>query len=355
MRLVVFRHSQDWQLSDRPLLALDATSSLVNCGQICIEVSRIATSARYLFPSCRDLTQSFTVIGHIGKDDQNVHSEFESQIFGSGQCKTRSRYALDDRIICQVHEQNRLVDCTTLAKIRYKIVGFLECDAHRAKNDGELVSSGKHPSLPGNMRGDLGVRKTTARKDRQLLTPNKSIESVDCRNASLYELVGIVARIRIHGIAIDVQHFLRENRSNSIDRCSESVEHPAHDVARDPELQPVSKESSHCLTAVHSRRTLEDLNQDSATGDLKYLAVSQSRDRTQFDEFTIFDILSPIQKYKRPHDFADCSVILIHGTPPVQSCPFLTEPQNPFLSSSQAYRMQQDSSRKCPLSERFRF
>src|SRR5450756_43021 len=104
MRLVVFGHGQDWQLSDRPLLALNAASSLIDCGQIRIEVSRIATSARYLFPRCRDLAQSFTVIGHVGKDDQDVHSEFECQILGSGQCKTRSRYAPVSYTHLRAHE-----------------------------------------------------------------------------------------------------------------------------------------------------------------------------------------------------------------------------------------------------------
>src|SRR5664280_2324001 len=112
----------------------------------------------------------------------------------------------------------------------------------------------------------------------------------------------------------------------------------------------MSEESSHCLPAVHSRGTLENLNQDRVAGDLEHLAVSQARDCAQFDELTILDTLSPIQEHERPHDFTDCSVILIHGTPPVQSCPFLTEYQNPSLSTSPACRMQQDSPQECPLS-----
>jgi hypothetical protein len=59
----------------------------------------------------------------------------------------------------------------------------------------------------------------------------------------------------------------------------------------------MSKESSHCLTAIHSGRTLKDLNQNRVAGDLEHLAMSQPGDRSQFDEFTIFDIVSPIQKY----------------------------------------------------------
>lgn len=51
----VIRHGQDGNLSNRPVPALHTARAFVNGRQVCVHISGVATTSRYLFASCRNL------------------------------------------------------------------------------------------------------------------------------------------------------------------------------------------------------------------------------------------------------------------------------------------------------------
>ena len=75
---VILWHGQDRNLRHRAFLANQTSSPLIEGGQVRIEVTRIPTTARHLATSCGNFPQGFTVVSHVGHDDQNVHVLFIS-------------------------------------------------------------------------------------------------------------------------------------------------------------------------------------------------------------------------------------------------------------------------------------
>ena len=60
-QLTVVRHSQDGNLSNGPSPTLYSTSTLVQCRQIGVQVSRVTASTRNFFTSRRDLSKRIRI------------------------------------------------------------------------------------------------------------------------------------------------------------------------------------------------------------------------------------------------------------------------------------------------------
>lgn len=93
--LTIVRHTQDRDLGDRAISALNSAGTLVNGRQICIHVAGITTTARHLFTSSRDFTEGITVGGKIRQDDKDVLFELVGVVLCSGQGKARCNDAFD--------------------------------------------------------------------------------------------------------------------------------------------------------------------------------------------------------------------------------------------------------------------
>jgi len=65
---IIIRHCQDRNLCDRTNSSGDSTSSLVDCGQICVHITWITSSTWYFFSGCRDFSQSVCIRSHISKN-----------------------------------------------------------------------------------------------------------------------------------------------------------------------------------------------------------------------------------------------------------------------------------------------
>jgi hypothetical protein len=93
--LTVVGHSQDGNLRDGSVTALDTTSSLVNGGQIRVHVTGVTTATGHLFSGSGDLTQRIAVGGKIGENDQHVLFELVGVVLGGGEGETGSDDTLD--------------------------------------------------------------------------------------------------------------------------------------------------------------------------------------------------------------------------------------------------------------------
>jgi hypothetical protein len=87
--LTVVGHGQDRDLCDGTVTALDTTSSLVDCRQIRVHVTRVTTTTGDFFTGSGHLTEGIAVGGQIGKNDQDVLLELVGVVLGGSQGKTR--------------------------------------------------------------------------------------------------------------------------------------------------------------------------------------------------------------------------------------------------------------------------
>lgn len=94
MRTIV-GHGQDWDLGDGAVAALDTTSSLVDCRQIRVHVTRVSATTGHFFSGCRNFTQSVAVRGKIGENDENVLLELVGVVFSSRESETRRNDTLN--------------------------------------------------------------------------------------------------------------------------------------------------------------------------------------------------------------------------------------------------------------------
>src|SRR5699024_6044110 len=106
---VVAGHGEDGDLSHRALAALDNAGALVQRRQVGVEVAGVALTAGDLALGGGELTQSLTVAGHIGKDDQDVLAQVKGQVLSDGQRRTGRDDTLDDGVVGQVQQHDHAV------------------------------------------------------------------------------------------------------------------------------------------------------------------------------------------------------------------------------------------------------
>lgn len=85
----IVRHSQNGNLSDGTVTALDSSGTFVHGGQVSIHITGVTTSTRNFFSCSGDLSKSVTVGGEISHDNQDVLLQLVGVVLGSGQGKTR--------------------------------------------------------------------------------------------------------------------------------------------------------------------------------------------------------------------------------------------------------------------------
>ena len=169
MRLVVFRHGQNRDHRDRAFLSFDSACPFINSSKVGIEITGITPSARHFLSRCADFTKCFAVVGHVVQDNQNVHVLLECQILSGSQSKSRRGYSLDGGVVREIDKHNRSFNCTGFGQVVDKELGSLECNTHRCKNHGELLTFATDRCLAGELGGHIIVRQTRTGKDGQLL------------------------------------------------------------------------------------------------------------------------------------------------------------------------------------------
>ncbi len=159
-----------------------------------------------------------------------MHVELKGQVFGSGQGHAGGRDAFNRRVTGQVHEQDGTVDGTGATEVIDEIVGFLESDAHRGKDNSEIAGTAADLGLAGDLGSELGMRQTGSRENRQLLAADEGVQAIDRRNAGLDKFVRVVAGGWIHRLAVDIEHPGRDDRGSTVLGLAHAVENAAEDV-----------------------------------------------------------------------------------------------------------------------------
>lgn len=95
------------------------------------------------------------------------------KVLGGGEGQTRGDNTLDGRVVSQVKEQDNLGHSAVLLEVLTEVPGSLHVDTHRSEHDGELldgVTLVHQTGLSANLGGDLVVRQTSRREERNLLS-----------------------------------------------------------------------------------------------------------------------------------------------------------------------------------------
>lgn len=96
---IIVGHGQDWDLSNGSVLSSDSTGSLVDGGEIGIEVTWVRSSSWDFFSGSGNFSEGVGVGGHISQDDQDVQLSFVGQILSSSQSKTWGNNSLNGWIL----------------------------------------------------------------------------------------------------------------------------------------------------------------------------------------------------------------------------------------------------------------
>ena len=74
--------------------------------------------------------------------------------------------------------------------------------------------------------------KTGCRENRQLLTTDQGVQSIDGRNTGLDKLLRIASRCRVHGQAVDIHTLLRQDVGTAVNGLAHAVKHTAEHILR---------------------------------------------------------------------------------------------------------------------------
>src|SRR5699024_11158413 len=143
------------------------------------------------------------VVCNISKDYQYVHILLKRQILCRRQRHTRRGDTLYRRVICQVDKQYGTVNGASLLEGFYEEVGLFKCNTHCREYNGEVLIFAKYLRLSCNLRRQLIVGQTGTGEDRQLLSSNQRVQSVDGGHTGLDKLRRVYTGRRVHRQTVD--------------------------------------------------------------------------------------------------------------------------------------------------------
>src|SRR5437879_4342678 len=154
---IVPRHGENRHLSDRTFATVQSACSLVDCREIGVHVSWISATSRDLFSSCRDLSESFSIVRHVSEYNQDVGPEFDGEILSGRQCESRGQDSFDGGVVCEVDEHGYVVESALFLEVVPEESSFIGSDAHGCEDGCEWLVCASDLSLTRDLGGDLVV------------------------------------------------------------------------------------------------------------------------------------------------------------------------------------------------------
>ena len=189
-----------------------------------------------------------------------MHVLLECQVLSSSQSHTRSRNTLDRRVVCKVHEHNGTVDSAGLGKVLDEEVSFFEGDTDSSEYYSELIVCIEYLCLTSDLCSQFCMRQTGTGEDRQLLTTNQCVQTVDSGNTSLNELVRIYTSSRVHWNTVDIDSLVRNDFRTAINWTSHTGEYTSEHIFGYWQLKTMTEETNLTVTQVDTCGIFEQLN-----------------------------------------------------------------------------------------------
>ena len=162
-------------------------------------------------------------------------------------------------------------------------------------------------------------------EDRQLLTPDQGVHSIDGGDSGLDEIRGAVPCPGVDSGSDDVELFLGNDLRSAVEGLSCSGEDPSQHVPGDGHLHGLAQEADGCIP-VDSGGTLEDLNDDDVIGGIENLSsLHGSIGHPDADHLLVSDGLGLLDEDERSGDLGDCLVLFgnvchLNHTPSSANC-----------------------------------
>lgn len=313
---IVIWHGKNWDLGDRSTSSLDTSGSLVDGGEISVHVSGVSTTSGHLFSGGRHLTKGIGIRRHIGEDDQNVLVALVGEILGGSEGETWGDDTLNGWIIGQVEEEGDTFHRSVLLEILLEKASSIHVNSHSGEDNSEgglclsVGSLDDKTGLSANLGGNLIVRKSSSREDRNLLSTGNGVHSVDSGDSSLDHLLWVDTLSWVNWLSLDIKEILSQDIWSLVNWLSRSVEDTSEHVLRDWHLENLSGELAAGVLGINSGGSLENLDDGLLSVDLKDLSLSlASVSKSQVDDLSEFWELDVVKNDERSIDSSYSSVV----------------------------------------------
>ena len=203
-----------------------------------------------------------------------MHTLVKGKVLRGGERHFRRCNTLNGRVVGKVREHYRPVKRTGLPERFGEEVRLLKRDTHCGKNNGKLLVCSAYPRLARNLRRKLCVGKTRSGKNRQLLSPDKGVESVNGGNAGLNELLRIASCGRIHRRSVNVKALFRNDVRSAVNGAAESVKNSSEHILGNSKLHLSAEETHLAFGKIDSDRRLKKLNKSVFSVNFKHAATA---------------------------------------------------------------------------------
>lgn len=136
---MAYWHREDWDLGDRAVFALYSACSLVEGGQICIEVTWVGSTSWDFLPCRRHLSEGIGIGTHIRHNNQDVQLPLIRKILGRRQGQPGRDNPFDGWIISQIEEEDDPLHGPVLLEIGLEEPSHLHIDTHSGKHHTEVL------------------------------------------------------------------------------------------------------------------------------------------------------------------------------------------------------------------------
>ena len=160
---IIIGHGQNRNLGHGTGPSCHDSRSLIERGQVAVQVAGEALTGRDLSLGGRHLPERLRVGSHIRQDYQNVHPLLKRQILRQRQGDFRSDQTLHYRVICQVDKHGHMLRYTALFKRPAEEISHIVLHAHSSEHNGELlIGIVPQGCLLDNLGGQLVVGKAVS-------------------------------------------------------------------------------------------------------------------------------------------------------------------------------------------------
>lgn len=256
---IIIGHGQDGNLSNGSVLSSDSTGSLVDGGEIGIEITWIRSSSWDFFSGGGDFSEGIRVGRHISQDDQDVQFSLVSQILSSGKSKTWGNNSFDGWVLSQVKEKNDSLHGSVLFEIGSEESGDFHVDSHSSEDDGEVlirviknVLTLNQGCLSDDLGTDLVVWETVGGEKWNFLSSGNRVHGIDGGDTCLDHFLGVFSAVWVNGLTIDVQELLSQHWGTLVDGDSGTVERSSQHFFGDWHLQGFTSELTMSIKVINS-------------------------------------------------------------------------------------------------------
>ena len=159
----------------------------------------------------------------------------------------------------------------------------------------------------------MGVRQTACAEHGQFLSADKGVKSVYCRNTRLNKFVGVIARVGVYRLTVDVHTHVGNDGCAAVDRFAHTVEYAPEHVFGHGKFQAVTEETRLGGADFQPLRALKQLHQRFVAVYFQHFALADfAVFLLDFHKFVVTYAVDVVDKHQGADHFSDCFVFLYH-------------------------------------------